>query len=132
MGYYKIIREQPDGKAVRGTLYEVQHRWSGSKQEYKEHLSEIASTLEHSDYLIPALIYKVQVNLSPKFGTLMPMLMQVPGRSGIRIHFGTKPEHSRGCVLITSRKRYQEFTLALLEEQKTNAPIYIEVRNHND
>ena len=121
MGYYKLIREKPEGKAVRGTLYR------GATQ-----LSCIASTLENADKLIPALIYKIQVNLSPKFGTLMPLLLQVPGRQGIRIHCGTKPEHSSGCVLITNRRAYQALVRVLLEEQKNNAPIYIEVRNYND
>ena len=121
MGYYKLIREKPDGQAVRGTLYR------GATQ-----LSCIASTLENTDFLIPALIYKLQVNYSPRFGTLMPILLQVPGREGIRIHCGTKPSHSRGCVLITNRRAYQAFVRELLEEQKTNAPIYIEVRNYND
>jgi hypothetical protein len=136
MGYYKLIRE-PQGpsvyhpndpcNAVRGTLYAVEHRYSGSAGEYKEYLTPIAPTLEHADYLIPALVYKVQVNLSPRFGTLMPMLLQVPGRTGIRIHGGTKPSHSRGCVLITRRREYQDFVKKLLEEQETCAPIYIEV-----
>lgn len=121
MGYYKLIREAPEGKAIKGTLYR------GTKE-----LSVIASTLENVDYVIPALIYKLQVNYSPKFGTLMPIILQVPGREGIRIHFGTKPIHSRGCILITHRADYVRFVEELLEEQKSKAPIYIEVRNHND
>ena len=138
MGYYKIIREKQgpseqrphDPKnAIRGTLYRVEHRFSGSKGVYNEHLTSIAPTLENADYVIPALTYKVQVNLSPKFGTLMPVLVQVPGRSGIRIHGGTKPGHSTGCVLITNRRDYQSFVRTLLNEQRSNAPIYLEISN---
>ena len=139
MGYYKLIRE-PQGpsayhpkdacNAVRGTLYRVEHRYSGSAGEYKEHLTRLAPTLENADYLIPALIYKVQVNLSPKFGTLMPMLLQVPGRTGIRIHGGTKPSHSTGCVLVTRRREYQDLVKTLLAEQETCAPIYLEICNY--
>ena len=125
--YYKLIRQPTKGKAVRGTLYRVEHRYSGSTGQYKEHLTRLAPTLEHADYLIPALIYKVQVNLSPRFGTLMPMLLQVPGRTGIRIHGGTKPEHSKGCILITRRREYQDFVKTLLAEQESFAPIYLEV-----
>ena len=134
--YYKLIRQQagPSSErphdprnAVRGTLYAVEHRYSGSAGEYKEHLTRVAATLENADYLIPALIYKVQVNLSPRFGTLMPLLMQVPGRSGIRIHGGTKPGHSQGCILITNRREYQALVRSLLAEQETAAPIYLEL-----
>jgi len=136
MSYYKLIREKPgpsekhphDPKnAVRGTLYSVEHRYSGSGGEYKEYLTPIAPTLENKDCIIPALIYKVAVTVSPKFGTLMPILYQVPGRSGIRIHGGTKPGHSQGCVLITRRKEYQDFVRTLLAEQETAAPIYVEI-----
>jgi len=138
MGYYKIIRQKPgpseqhpnDPKnAIRGTLYSVEHRFSGSKGICNEHLTSIASTLENADYVIPALTYKVQVNRSPKFGTLMPVLVQVPGRSGIRIHGGTKPSHSTGCVLIPNRRAYQSFVTTLLDEQRSNAPIYLEISN---
>ncbi len=137
----------------------------------KEYLTPIAPTLENANYIIPELIYKVQVNISPKFGTLMPILMQVPNhndvriigapsvnqrsvcdgesggngrthqlaerfdllrpicrtRNGIRIHGGSKPSHSEGCVLITNRRKYQDFVRTLLAEQETAAPIYLEI-----
>jgi len=134
--YYKLIRQKQGPSeayphdprnAVRGTLYTVEHRYSGSAGEYKEYLTRVAPTLENADCLIPALIYKVQVNLSPRFGTLMPILVDVPGRTGIRIHGGTKPSHSAGCVLVTRRKEYQELVKTLLAEQQTHAPLYIEV-----
>ena len=97
--YYKLIRQTRDGKAVRGQLYSVNHRFSRSAGIYREYLTPIAPTLENADCLIPALIYKVQVTQSPKFKRLLPVLCQVPGRTGIRIHFGTLPEHSKGCIL---------------------------------
>ena len=31
----------------------------------------------------------------------MPLIDEVPEREGIRIHMGTKPEHSQGCVLVS-------------------------------
>ena len=130
MSYYKLIRESREGKAVRGHIYQVEHRFSRSKGVQNEYLTMIAPTMENADCLIPALIYKVQVNISPKFGTLMPLLLQVPGRTGIRIHGGTKPEHSQGCVLITRKKEYQSFVRTLLDEQNSAAPIYLELCDH--
>ena len=56
-------------------------------------------TLENADYLIPAGIYPLRRTWSPKFKKLMPLIDEVPDREGIRIHLGTKPEHSTGCVL---------------------------------
>ena len=56
-------------------------------------------TLENADYIIPAGIYPLRRTWSPKFKKLMPLIDEVPDREGIRIHLGTKPEHSTGCVL---------------------------------
>ena len=128
--YYKLIRQPAEGKAVRGKLYSTSHYFNNRTGLETERLRYICDTLEHADYLIPALIYKVQVNLSPRFGTLMPMLLQVPGRTGIRIHGGTKPEHSKGCILITRRREYQDFVKTLLAEQESFAPIYLEICNN--
>lgn len=125
--YYKLIRKHIDGKAVRGTIYSVEHRFSRSAGIYKEYLTEIAPTLENADCLIPALIFRMQVTRSPKFGKLLPELVQVPGRSGIRIHRGTKPEHSKGCILIPNGEICERLTNTLLQEQQHKEPIYLEI-----
>ena len=38
MAYYKLIRQPADGKAVRGTLYQTEHRYSGSAGGNQERL----------------------------------------------------------------------------------------------
>ena len=126
MAYYKLIREAAEGKAVRGMIYSVEHRFSRSAGIYKEYLTEIAPTLENADCLIPALIYKVSVTQSPKFKRLLPILEQVPGRTGIRIHRGTKPEHSKGCILV-SAKNEQNLTELWLKEQHGKEEIRLEI-----
>jgi len=59
------------------------------------------ATLENRDFLIPEGTYPLRMTWSPKFKKLMPEICDVPEREGIRIHLGTKPEHSQGCVLVT-------------------------------
>ena len=130
MAYYKLIREKPDGKAVQGTLYSVRHTVSHTTGNTLEHLKRVASTLENADYLIPALCYKAQVNISPKFDTLMPLLINVPGRTGIRIHYGFKPGHSQGCVLLTHRNEYQNLVRTLLAEQNALEEIIVEISDY--
>ena len=130
--YYKLIRETREGKAVRGHIYEVHTYFNHRSGTYVQSLSPVAPTLENAECMILPLIYKVQVNLSPRFGTLMPMLTDVPGRTGIRIHGGTKPEHSQGCILITRRREYQRFVTTLLQEQNENRVIYLEMSESDD
>ena len=124
--YYKLIRKSPEGKAVRGTLFSVEHRYSGSTGQYKEYLTPICDTLENTDYLIPALIYRIAVTNSPRFNRPLPVLCQVPGRTGIRIHRGTQPEHSRGCILVSAANE-QQLTALWLKEQNDHEECRIEI-----
>ena len=84
--YIKLIRNQPKGNALTGRLV-IDGRW-------------FCDTLERVGYQIPALCYHVAVTMSPKFKRRLPIVQNVPGRSGIRFHRGTKPQHSIGCVLV--------------------------------
>ena len=127
--YYKLIRAIPDGRAVHGTLYSVEHRFSRSVSVYKEYLTPICDTLENADYLVPALIYKVQVTQSPRFKRLLPILSQVPGRSGIRFHRGSLPEHSKGCILISASME-QSLTARWLSEQTASEETRLEICNN--
>ena len=61
----------------------------------------VADTIENADFLIPAGKYPLRLTWSPRFKKLMPLIDEVPEREGIRIHMGTKPEHSQGCVLVS-------------------------------
>ena len=125
--YYKLIRERAEGKAVRGTLYTVEHRFSRSAGIYKEYLTKVCDTLENADYLILPLIYKVSVTKSPKFGRLLPVIEQVPGRTGIRVHRGSKPEHSKGCILV-SKTDEELLTATWLKEQQEHEETRIEIQ----
>ena len=110
-----LIRRTKDGKAVRGCL-----RIEGQ---------EIA-TLENADYIIPVGIYAIRVTWSPRFKRMLPLVMQVPGRSGIRFHRGTKPEHSKGCILVSAVME-QELTAKWLALQASNEPIKIIIKNED-
>ena len=49
---------------------------------------------------IPAGTYELKVTWSPAFKRWLPLLMAVPGRSGIRIHAGNTPHDTKGCILV--------------------------------
>lgn len=49
---------------------------------------------------IPFGTYKVVYNWSNKFGKNLPLLIDVPHFSGIRIHPGNSEEDTSGCILV--------------------------------
>ena len=107
--YIRLIRNKAKGNAITGRLV-IDGRW-------------FCNTLERKGVEIPALCYHVCVTQSPKFKRLLPLVTGVPRtpqsgygtatpigrangamgyRQGIRIHRGSKPEHSSGCVLVVA------------------------------
>ena len=59
----------------------------------------VIDTVENALYLIPAGTYPLKRTYSHKFKKMLPLVDEVPDRSGIRIHRGSIPEHSTGCIL---------------------------------
>ena len=53
---------------------------------------------------IPTGKYKVEVTYSPKFKRYLPILLNVRGFSGIRIHSGNTAEDTLGCLLVGFNK----------------------------
>ena len=127
--YYKLIRNNQVGNAVYGKLLEVHTYFNKRIGTTCERLEPLCDTLENADFLVPALIYRVIVTMSPKFGRLLPVLQQVPNRSGIRFHRGCRPEHSEGCILL-SRADEQTITARFLAEQSAHEETRIEFINN--
>lgn len=57
-------------------------------------------SLERLGVEIPVGTYKVVMTYSPHFGRDLPELLDVPGRTSIRIHPGNIPAESDGCILV--------------------------------
>ena len=145
--YIRLIRNKAKGNAITGRLV-IDGRW-------------FCNTLERVGYQIPALCYHVCVTQSPKFKRLVPLVTGVPRtpqsgygtatpigrangamgyRQGIRIHRGSKPEHSSGCVLVMADNTLRgkgigrsaadverELTSLILKAQQEHEEIILEV-----
>ena len=145
--YIRLIRNEAKGNAITGRLV-IDGRW-------------FCNTLERKGMEIPALCYHVAVTMSPKFKRLLPLVTGVPRtpqsgygtatpigrangamgyRQGIRIHRGSKPEHSTGCVLVvadntlrgkgigrTAADVERELTSLILKAQQEHEEIILEV-----
>ena len=111
--YIRLIRNEAKGNAITGRLV-IDGRW-------------YCNTLERKGVEIPALCYHVAVTQSPRFKRLLPIVQNVPQRSGIRIHRGSKPEHSTGCVLVPDRVTEDNLTQIILKAQQEHEEIILEV-----
>ena len=145
--YIRLIRNEAKGNAITGRLV-IDGRW-------------FCNTLERKGVEIPALCYHVCVTQSPKFKRLLPLVTGVPRtpqsgygtatpigrangamgyRQGIRIHRGSKPEHSSGCVLVVADNTLRgkgigrsaadverELTSLILKAQNEHDEIILEV-----
>ena len=116
-----LIRKKTAGKAVTGTLtFPLLDR---------EETTTVPS-LENADYLIPEGTYTVERTWSPKFKKFLPELIDVPNRFGIRIHRGSLPEHSRGCILLDMNgMAYLNTLFNQIEVFEINDPAQITVRS---
>ena len=92
----QLQRTRRKGKAVVGKMTIP---FSHIPLKEDEHDATV-DTLENADYLIPAGTYPLARTWSPKFKKLLPLVEDVPDREGIRIHRGSIPEHSKGCILV--------------------------------
>ena len=91
-----LTRTSKTGNAVRGSIVLPFTQYPCSDREEED---ITIKTLENADFIIPAGTYPLKRTYSYKFKKLLPILENVPDREGIRIHRGTKPEHSQGCIL---------------------------------
>ena len=83
---------------------------------------------------IPAGTYKVEVTYSPRFKRNLPLLIDVPNYTGIRIHEGSNKDRTSGCILVgfntskgilsDSRKISDQLTEKL---KSLSEPIEIEI-----
>ncbi len=85
---------------------------------------------------IPSGEYTLVIDLSSRFGRLMPHLLEVPGFSGIRIHSGNTDKDTEGCILV-GRERcvdhveqsHLAFTHLFDKLEHSSAPITIQIVN---
>lgn len=77
----------------------IQHDTCFGVLEFPHHEPYQLYIIENPNYLISPGTYDINFSYSQKFKTWLPYL-NVPGRSGIRIHCGNKPSDSHGCLLV--------------------------------
>ena len=125
-----LQRQPPKGKAVAGIM---RFAIGGTELQYP--------SLENAAFIIPAGKYPVSLTWSNRFKKMLPLIENVPDREGIRIHMGTIPEHSEGCILTNAAAMYNltvlfnrvdKYNKEFEEENEPNEEIQIEISDPVD
>lgn len=92
-------------------------------------LAEIVAHKVHGKTCIPYGSYKVIVTKSERFSAMkgkpvyLPILLNVKGYEGVRIHIGNRPEDTEGCLLPCSAKSKDSGTGSTVAFNKLNDMI---------
>lgn len=86
---------------------------------------------------IPAGKYQVVITMSPRFKRDLPLLLNVPGFEGIRIHPGNTSKDTEGCILpgmertantvLRSREAFNQLFTLIEASLKAKKPVSITI-----
>lgn len=81
---------------------------------------QIGSNKVYGETAIPTGTYRIIISYSNKFKKQMPLLLNVPGFAGIRIHSGNTEKDSLGCILVGKNKAVGK----VLESRDTYSKLF--------
>ena len=91
-------------------------------------LADILNIKVYGRTAIPTGHYNISITYSPKFKTKLPLVNDVVGFSGIRIHQGNTHNHTSGCILIGENKVKGQ----LINSKNTLSKLLSILSNAND
>ena len=130
---YTIGRMSLNGEYFCDTLEDTDRGLNCSMQE-----SEILAKKIKAQTAIPIGKYDVVLTFSPRFKRVLPLLLDVKGYEGVRVHAGNTNKDTEGCLLVgenkvkgqvlNSRATLEKLMSVLLEceERKEKVTILIE------
>ena len=103
----RVVREPTQGSATLGALY-ADHVWQcwTIEDAIRERSGQpVAYWKIQGRTAIPAGRYRVIVTPSARFQRRLPLLVDVPGFTGVRIHPGNGPLDTDGCLCVGRTRR---------------------------
>lgn len=146
----KIIRKYKGPKYTIGSLFLNNKYFCDTLEDVDRNLSQIMSEKDilskkiYGETAIPTGIYKINITYSNKFGKRswairfegkLPLIEDVKGFEGIRIHPGNTNKDTLGCILVGYNKKVGElinsqycWTNLMLELTKTKEDIELTIK----
>lgn len=114
----RVIREPSIGGATLGSLYinGVWQCWTLEDAIREVPGQPVSAWKVPGQTAIPAGRYRVILTPSQRFKRALPLLVDVPGFSGVRIHAGNTITDTEGCLLVGNHRgesRVAESRIAL-------------------
>ena len=97
---YTIGKLYVDGKYVCDTIEDKDRGLDDSMS-----AKEILKRKVKGQTAIPTGHYVINITYSPKYKRMMPLLLDVKGFSGIRIHSGNTAKDTEGCLIVGKNKK---------------------------
>ena len=97
---YTIGKLYIDGNYVCDTIEDTDRNLDDSMTE-----DEIKKKKVYGETAIPYGTYLVRITYSNKFKKMLPLVENVKGFSGIRIHSGNTEKDSLGCIIVGKNKK---------------------------
>lgn len=112
---YCIGKLYIDGKYFCDTIEDTDRGLDDKMSE-----EEILKYKIKSETAIPTGIYPITITYSPKYKKNMPLINNVKGYSGIRIHSGNTSKDTEGCLIVGKNKEVGK----VLESRVTYNALY--------
>ena len=97
--HLQLVRESFTDKATEGKLF-VNGQFECYTLEDQDKFLESGGLKIVGDTCIPRGTYEVKLTMSNRFRKTLPLLLDVPQFSGIRIHSGNNHHNTEGCILV--------------------------------
>lgn len=120
---YTIGKLYIDGKYVCDTLEDRDRGLDDSMNE-----EDIKRKKVYGETAIPYGTYKVSITFSIKFKKMLPLIENVKGFSGIRIHSGNTAKDSLGCILVGQNKEVGK----VINSRKTFDKLFDLIKNEKN
>lgn len=110
------------GKPTLGRLY-IDGRFECFTLE-DEYRGDDPSKKVKAETAIPCGTYPLKLTHSPRFGRVLPLVENVPGFVGIRIHAGNDADDTEGCLLVGTSRGTLNGKDAVLDSRTAFARVF--------